>query len=127
MILFRCRSCGTSLQAADAEAGERQACPMCKDEYTVPTASEPDATPLQIQATQVGKSTFQIKCPKCGGTHNFRGSSLGGVTKCRNCGFKINLPDTIKQKGCLGILVALFISCLGGLVALGVGLVLLLG
>ncbi len=85
---------------------------MCNAIVSVPNESDPDAKPIQLNATKINKSTYQVVCPKCKGTHNFRESSLGSTTKCRNCGFKINLPNAISTDstgsgGCLGTLLFL--------------------
>lgn len=66
-----------------------------------------ERAPIRVTVTRVSKSTYQMVCPSCGGTTNFRESTLGGVTKCRNCGFKIELPSSLpssRSSGCLVLL-----------------------
>lgn len=109
MITFRCESCETPMNARPDEVGSQQRCPMCNTVVVVPSESDPNAKPIQLKVTKIGNATYQVVCPKCKGTHNFRESSLGSTTKCRNCGFKIKLPDTIRTSGsgCLGVLLLL--------------------
>ena len=119
MIVFRCESCETPMSATPNEAGERQYCPMCKAIVSVPAESDPDVKPIQLNSTKINKSTYQVVCPKCKGTHNFRESSLGSTTKCRNCGFNISLPNAITtDRGGSG-------GCLGSLLFLGLGVAVL--
>lgn len=113
MIEFRCKSCKTPLNADSSEAGERQICPICNASGVVPAASDPDADPIVLVATKISNATYQLVCPKCNGTHNFRESSLGSTTNCRNCGLKIDLPHVIpsgKSGGCLGVLLLLAVG-----------------
>lgn len=72
-----------------------------------------------VVARQISASTYQIICPKCGGTTNFRASTIGGTTRCRNCGLAIFVSVHIpKGLGC-------FQSCLITVVALPLFVVLL--
>jgi predicted RNA-binding Zn-ribbon protein involved in translation (DUF1610 family) len=120
-IVFKCSTCGLAMNARDDEVGSQHRCPMCEAVTTVPEVTDPTASGLQ--AYRISKSTFQIVCPKCQGTHNFRESSLGSSTKCRSCGFKMKLPTPepepfvppIKtyrpnQSGCLVVLLMLAIA-----------------
>ena len=62
---------------------------------------------------QISDSTYQVVCPACGGTTNFRDTSIGGTTKCRNCCVKIFLNLTNGSNAaspgfsCLGIFLGL--------------------
>ncbi len=92
MITFRCDACGTSMIARPDQIGGQQTCPMCGGIVVVPEASDPDATPIKVEATPIGMFTYQLECPRCHETQNFRASSLGADMKCRNCGFNMLLP-----------------------------------
>jgi DNA-directed RNA polymerase subunit RPC12/RpoP len=115
MISFGCESCGTPMVATPDQVGEQLRCPMCNAANVVPAESDPEVKPIHLQATRVNKSTWQIVCPKCKGTHNFRESSLGSFTKCRNCGYRFRLPDAIQIEGGRAS------GCLGAVLAVGVG------
>jgi predicted RNA-binding Zn-ribbon protein involved in translation (DUF1610 family) len=90
---------------------------MCSDVMVIPVMSESDVAPIRVKPRQVSQSMWQIKCPRCGQTTNFRDSTWGGQAKCRNCGFKMNLPlspNASQDGGCLGVaLVFLAVALVG--------------
>ena len=104
------------LQEDADQVGQQVLCPRCKAPVMVPAVSDPDVKPLQISATKISKSTYQVVCPCCRTAIRFRESTLGGATKCRNCGFKITLPTSIPStsRGCMVLVLLLF----GGLMSL---------
>jgi len=69
------------------------------------------------KAKKISKNTYQVVCPNCSGTTNFRESTVGGATKCRNCGIKIQVLPASNA----GIVT----SCLGCLVVAVLGFVVL--
>jgi hypothetical protein len=88
---------------------------MCGTTTNIPLASEADVAPIVIQPKQVSQLMWQIKCPCCEATTNFRDSSFGGITKCRNCGFRINLPSSpsaAQGNGCISVVIAAVVIAL---------------
>ncbi len=109
MVKFHCTTCRCPMSMPASQAGDRVACPMCSAVMLIPIVSEADVTATRIQPRQVSQSMWQISCPRCKGTTNFRDSSWGGKTKCRNCGFKMHLPSSPNAaggSGCLGVVLA---------------------
>lgn len=78
MIVFKCKSCGTVMAEPECNAGQSVSCAMCNEVLVTPTESEKGVKPPKIMARRVSGSTYQIDCPRCGGSTNFRESSLGG-------------------------------------------------
>lgn len=108
MIVFSCESCGLPMSMPDCDAGAQVSCAMCKAVMLIPNQSDQSVKPVRLRARQISKSTYQVDCARCGGTTNFRESSLGGYTKCRNCGFKMKLPPPPSNgSGCLGVVLVL--------------------
>lgn len=109
MIIFACEACGLPMSMPECDAGNRARCPSCSEVTTIPERSDMSVKAVRIEGRQISASTFQIDCPRCGGTTNFRESSLGSSKKCRNCGFKMQLPRQIiaSGKGCLVVAVFL--------------------
>jgi DNA-directed RNA polymerase subunit RPC12/RpoP len=108
-VQFKCESCGSPMTGAACHAGDRVKCPMCSAIMAIPFGSEAGVEAIGIEPRRVSDSMWQIKCPRCKRTTNFRDSSWGGQTKCRNCGFKMTLPgspDAGANAGCLGVVIA---------------------
>jgi hypothetical protein len=109
MVNFRCTACDCPVSMPVCHAGDKVACPMCSAVMLIPFASEKDIAAIRIKPRQISHFMWQISCPRCKGTTNFRDSSWGGKTKCRNCGFKMNLPaspNASSGSGCLGVVFA---------------------
>jgi uncharacterized protein (DUF983 family) len=118
VIVFPCESCGLPMSMPDCDAGERVSCAMCKAVMVIPSVSDQTVKPVRLRARKISSSTYQVDCPRCDGTTNFRESSLGRYTKCRNCGFKMKLPPPPDSggSGCLGVMLVV-----GLVVSLAVG------
>jgi ribosomal protein L37AE/L43A len=101
------------MQEEPDQVGRQVYCPRCKAVAVVPAETDPNVRPLQIQVTKVSKSTYQLVCPCCEGTTNFRESTLGGITKCRNCGFKIKHPTSIPSSSSRGCMVLVLLLSAG--------------
>ena len=107
-INFNCSKCNCPIWLPACYAGDKVACQMCGSVMVSPLVSQADVSPIKVKAHQLSESMWQISCPRCEGTTNFRSSSWGGTTKCTTCGFKINLPKSpvySQGSGCLCVMI----------------------
>ena len=96
MLNLNCQGCGTTISSEHSNPGEHIRCPLCNCVNDVPTTAATIDEPGHLDARRLSRSTYQVRCPQCHGTTNFRASSLGGSTRCRNCSFRILLPSNLR-------------------------------
>lgn len=88
-VIFRCRHCGGSLEAAERLIDRATSCPLCGKEVQVPRdATSPTAAPRQIE------TGFLVTCPNssCGRKIEADRALVGTRLVCPTCSWEFLVP-----------------------------------
>jgi hypothetical protein len=124
-IQFSC-SCGASLQAAEAEAGDLMACPKCKSQLRVPLANEaapspPEDQPQQsrIEEDQAGADGYSLfhpgNDPDEADFFVTAPDEIGPLRSAHTSLLKKNQPKSILRRLLIGVLLGFGVSVLAAL------------